>query len=161
MDEHRARPSRRLIGTGFLILGIALAVMAARSRFVIVTVTGESMAPTFRRGDRVIVRRVRPSVLRPGQVVVFQRQGPGGHWGTAPLSTRAAARQPWYIKRIAAVAADPVPDLVAATVGESFVPEGKLVVLGDSDQSSDSRSWGFVPADRVLGIVVRRLRPRQ
>jgi hypothetical protein len=34
-----------------------------------------------------------------------------------------------------------------------------LVVLGDNVRSTDSRTWGFLPAADVLGVAVRRLTP--
>jgi signal peptidase I len=60
-----------------------------------VRVTGPSMAPTVTAGDRLLVRRVRPSdAVRPGDVVLarfpsrpgllvvkrVRRAVPGGHW---------------------------------------------------------------------------------
>jgi nickel-type superoxide dismutase maturation protease len=58
-------------------------------------VTGPSMSPTVRHGDRLLVRRVRsPEAVRPGDVVLarfpsrpdllvikrVRRAVPGGHW---------------------------------------------------------------------------------
>ena len=67
-------------------------------------VTGPSMAPTVRSGDRLLVRRVRPSdVVQPGDVVLarfpahpdllvvkrVRRMVPGGYWveGDNPFVT--------------------------------------------------------------------------
>jgi signal peptidase I len=39
-----------------------------------------------------------------------------------------------------------------------MVPPGQLVVLGDNAAwSQDSRQIGYIPGDRLLGIVMRRL----
>ena len=76
-----------------------------RRTFVVVTVAGRSMAPTFEPGDRV-----------PRQEV---------------------------------------PALAA--VPESTVPPGKMVLLGDAPESSDSRQLGYFDAERLVGRVVRRM----
>lgn len=114
-----------------------------RRQLVVVTVIGMSMVPTYEPGERVVVRRAPAHALRRGQVVVFEEPGNTGGW---------------MIKRVAAVAGDPVPRELAGR-SETAVPAGRLVVLGDNPNGSfDSREIGYLPGDRVLGVVVRRLR---
>lgn len=142
------------------LLGAGLALLlTVRRRFVAVEVRGVSMLPTYAPGDRVLVRRVAARGLSRGQVVVFEAAGPEG-WPTGPLPPPHAAT--WSIKRLAALPGDPVPAgvlrAVAAEEGAT-VPEGSLVVVGDGTDSADSRIWGYLPADRVLGVVVRGLSP--
>lgn len=48
---------------------LGAAAVLARAGFLLVTVRGNSMSPTLRDGDRVLVRRSRR--IRAGQVVVF------------------------------------------------------------------------------------------
>ena len=72
------------------------------SRWVLARVTGPSMSPTVRHGDRLLVRRLRtPGAVRVGDVVLARfparpdllvvkrvaRPAPGGHWvvGDNPL----------------------------------------------------------------------------
>ncbi|MEV0390581.1 S26 family signal peptidase [Nonomuraea sp. NPDC050643] len=136
----------------FVLVATAV-VVVARRRFVVVQVSGVSMWPTYGPGDRVLVRRTAAGQVRRGEVVVFASAGPSG-WGTGPLSP------PWAIKRVTALAGDPVPADVAAAVAAEHgaaVPEDALVVVGDGTSSADSRIWGYLPADRVLGVAVRRL----
>jgi signal peptidase I len=142
-----------------LTLGAALAVI--RRRLVIVEVDGISMSPTYEPGDRVLIRRCRLDQVRRGQVVVVQRPDDRAGWSEqAPVDGRLDGRG-WYIKRAAAVPGDPVPAAVLGAIGvtEATVPGGKLVVLGDNPRSDDSRRWGYVPAGRLLGVVMRRLAP--
>jgi signal peptidase I len=119
----------------------ALAAMLARQRFAVVTVAGVSMSPALRPGDRVLVRWHRRARIRVGDILVFRD----------PDNQRA-------IKRVAALAGDPVPESVrAAAGGAQVVPPRMLVLLGDGTRSGDSRQWGFIPADQALGLVIRTL----
>ena len=111
-------------------------VVTVRRRVVVVSVRGWSMAPDLRPGDRLLVRRTTAAV-RPGDVVVVD------------LDTG------WAVKRVAAVAGDPRP---AGVPGAGEVPPGHVVLLGDNAAVSlDSRELGPVPADRLVGVVRRRL----
>jgi signal peptidase I len=119
----------------------ALLVVLARYLFLVVTVTGVSMAPALEPGDRVLVRRHRRAPVHVGDIVMFRE----------PHGRRA-------IKRVAALAGDLVPDSVRpATGGTEVVPPGMLVLLGDGVRSGDSREWGFIPASQAVGPVIRRL----
>ncbi|WP_220499876.1 S26 family signal peptidase [Microbispora sp. H10949] len=214
-----------LLVAGLLVAGV-VAGLFARRRFVVVRVSGTSMVPAYRPGDRVLVRRGGRTALRRGQVVVFRhgsRDGtgpgtpegttpgtpdstdpgtipgtpggtdpgtipgtpdstdpgtPGGSGSPFPGGTNAGphgGRSPyggaatevarlggtsWLIKRIAAVPGDRVPDQVMAGVRAApgdLVPAGRLVVLGDGPASMDSRRWGYLRTDEVLGVVIRSL----
>ncbi len=150
----RALPLVVLAALAAVVALVALA--GVRRRFAVVRVFGPSMIPTYRPGDGVLVRRTGGSALRRGQVVVFQPRRDG--WTTEPLPGLRETR--WMLKRIVAVPGDPVPDEVLDQVGASpgaTVPPGRLVVRGDGTDSQDSRHWGYLPADRVLGVGVRRI----
>lgn len=139
-----------------------LAVLAIRHRFTVVTVTGDSMMPTLAPGDRVLVSRARSGRLRRDQVVVVEMPGVDGDWATPPRGP--ARRREWMIKRVAAVPGDPRPkDSLPVTADQPgrLVPPGKFVVLGDNSAwSRDSRQIGYIPGERLLGVVVRRILPQ-
>ncbi|WP_405139733.1 signal peptidase I [Sphaerisporangium sp. NBC_01403] len=135
----------------FLAAGVALWL---RRGFVVVTVAGGSMEPTFRTGDRVLVRRARLHRIQAGDVVVMRP--PDRSAAAVPAGTVI----PHLIKRAVALPGDPVPrDRVPALrgVAESAVPPGRLVLLGDNPAGADSRQFGYFPEHRLLGVVVRRL----
>ncbi|GAA3250241.1 signal peptidase I [Dactylosporangium siamense] len=136
-----------ILGGLAVLLGLAAAAIWAGRRFVVVTVDGGSMLPTFSDGDRVLVRRTTLGRIRTGDVVVM-RYTPGPH------------TIHHVIKRAVAVPGDPVPrDRVPplADVPEPAVPPGRLVLLGDSPISTDSRHYGYAEERHLLGVVVRRM----
>ena len=104
-----------------------LALVLSARRLVRVEVSGHSMAPQLRPGDRVVALRGLP--VRPGDVV-------------AAIDPRDRSRL--LVKRVAAVR-----------------PDRSLVLAGDNAvASTDSRSFGSVPAPLVRGRVVWRYLPR-
>ncbi|MBF9130241.1 S26 family signal peptidase [Plantactinospora sp. S1510] len=146
-------------------VGAALAglVTRFRRRWVLVTVHGRSMVPTLEPGDRVLVRRVPPGAVRIGQVVVVE-EPVGGAWHTWPLVGGVAPgpERRWIVKRAVAGPGDPVPATVVPAAGSALsrVPPGRFVLLGDNQpESCDSRNFGLVPGDRLLGAVRRVFRP--
>ncbi len=152
-----------VIAVVLVLLGAAGALarwgLRQRRRLVLVTVDGASMTPALVPGERLVARRVRPGTAHTGQIVVVERPFRDGVWQwRAPNPPLVPGR--YMIKRIAAVAGQPVPAPVLATVGAApgaVVPDGQVVLLGDNRHDSlDSRDIGYIPADRVLGIVWRR-----
>jgi signal peptidase I len=130
-----------------------------RRQFLVIRVTGVSMLPNFRPGERVIVRRGRADQLAVGAVVVM-RAPDGIPPPRAPWAKTGRGGSHWVIKRVAALPGDRVPDLVrAAAPGASIVPQGKLALLSDNPAGTDSRHWGLVPAGDLLGFVIARLPP--
>jgi signal peptidase I len=130
-------------------LGLVAALAWLRLRLVVVTVRGDSMAPTLRSGDRVLVRRKPLRAVTAGALVVFAR----------PRTTEPG----WMIKRAIAVPGDVIPRARVATLWSypgNRVPDHHLVVLGDNpDESYDSRHFGYVKGKALLGVVHRVSRP--
>jgi signal peptidase I len=131
-----------LVAAAALVIITAIALL--RRRALIITVQGNSMSPTYFSGDRLLVRRGRE--CRVGDVVVFQTPEP------------IKGSPPMLVKRVAAVAGDPVPDLVRPRIGDALVPSGRFVVLGDNAHSLDSRRLGYIHTDALRGVVVRHVK---
>jgi signal peptidase I len=130
-------------------------------------VSSNSMSPTFRAGDQLLVQKFggRAHHPRRGDVIAFDLPG------TSDL----------VIKRVVGLAGDSIgiADGVLVVNGkplrESFVdynltdatyfgpvhvPAGRVFVLGDNRSDSiDSRTFGPVPADDIVGRVVARIWP--
>ncbi len=137
-----------------LVLFLAINAISERIR-----VESISMQPTLFPGDYVIVNKLAylvTHVPQRGDVIVFKY----------PPDPTAIP----YIKRVIGLPGDQVhiadgkvyingslmlePWLKVTTNrgGDWTVPQGQLFVMGDNrNNSSDSRSWGFVPLGNIIG----------
>eukprot|EP00177_Eucheuma_denticulatum_P000526 GFKZ01000944.1.p1 GENE.GFKZ01000944.1~~GFKZ01000944.1.p1 ORF type:complete len:322 (+),score=12.00 GFKZ01000944.1:128-1093(+) len=153
-------------------------------RFVsLYSISSTSMTPTLQVGDALLVEKVslQNHPPRRGEIVLFRpprrlvkiideneisRKGPG--W-----NNRGGAL---FVKRVIAVGGDVaeirglevlvngiVVDKAAPfspDVKPLTIPEGFLFVVGDNpDRSIDSRYWGLLPVDYVVGRPIARLFP--
>jgi signal peptidase I len=131
------------------ILIVGCAIAAVRRRYLVVTVRGSSMCPTYYDADRVLVRRTRGVRPGRGEVIVLR-----------PPVEELAGISPLLVKRVAAVPGDEVPPDFRRAVPLPIVPPRRLLVRGDNDRSADSRSFGLVDSGLVIGTVVRHGRSR-
>jgi signal peptidase I len=145
---------------GLLVLAAVVLVPRAIEPM---SVSSGSMAPTFNTGDELLVSKLSGSDPERGQVIVFH----------APGSDLLV------VKRVAALGGDVVAirdgrlfvngdrvheDYLAhgtvdgSYVGPVDVPPRTVYVLGDNRADSvDSRDFGTLPVDRIVGVVLRRL----
>ncbi|MEV7519884.1 S26 family signal peptidase [Streptomyces sp. NPDC091371] len=152
-----------------LAAGGAATLVWLRLRVIRVRISGVSMLPTFRPGDRVLARRVPESRIATGDVVVLASPAPSLEQFKAegrtyePVSWEPhtsgspGGRDTWVIKRVAAMPGEPVPAAVLDRVEGAVVPQGSFIALGDNPADSiDSRHHGYLPLEDVLGRVVRK-----
>lgn len=163
-ERETAQPgNKRPAWVGFTWEILQTLIMAVILYFLIDTVVGRvrveniSMLPTLHEGQFVLVNKLayRLGEFQRGDIVVF-------HYPRNPNED--------YIKRVIGLPGDAVsiaggevsvngmildePYISAPPQYASSwtVPEGQIFVLGDNrNQSSDSHSWGFVPASNVVG----------
>jgi signal peptidase I len=136
-----------------LCIAVLIAVAVIRERVLVIRVIGPSMAPALRSGDRLLVRRGPGRVPHAGDIVVLPEPGPC-------RPGKKTAHASLIVKRVVAAPGDPLPAFLPRweRTEAGVVPPGHLVLLGDNlPMSRDSRHFGQVRADRVVGVVVRRL----
>ncbi len=135
-----------------VILFFGINALSARIR-----VESISMVPTLHPGDFVIVNKLGYRLGEPaqGEIIVFR------------LPRDPSQR---YIKRVIGVPGDvvsirggnvfingqqlvePYVSVTTSRGGNWEVPAGSYFVMGDNrNNSSDSRAWGYVPAENIIG----------
>ena len=151
-------PSKSLLRTILQPLGVAVGVaLAVRGAVHIYSIPSLSMAPTLQTGDQIVVTRYFGGAPKHGDVIVFQSL-------TQPDEL--------LVKRVVGVPGDLIDSRLGRlrvggyTVAEPYVmrqaatgaiesqvvPSDCYFVLGDNREDSlDSRSWGFVPRERIVG----------
>ncbi|MFN0060195.1 MAG: signal peptidase I [Planctomycetota bacterium] len=172
----RAGAGRRRRGLGFLLESltvIVLGVLLAVGLHVFVTqvyaISGQSMEPTFRNGERVIIHKLSPGWLSidHGDVLIFASPNdpsknlikrvialPGEHVhiesGKVYIDEKELDES--YVRRELTTYAPRAYDWI--------VPPDHVFVMGDNRaQSQDSRHFGFVPQRDVKGKVFLRVWP--
>ena len=124
------KTARLILQPILIALGLGF---AARAAVRIYAIPSASMAPTLQAGDRIIVTPYHGAPAK-GDVIVFR----------APSSSEQL-----MVKRIAGTPGEAVDAGAGRIV---VVPAGCYFVLGDNRQDSfDSRHWGPVPRDLIVG----------
>lgn len=168
--EHEENPIVEIIRFSIIAILIVVPIrMFVAQPFI---VSGASMEETFQSGEYLIVDQVKYHFTAPtrGEVVVFRYP-----------------RDPskFFIKRVIGVPGDTITieDSVVTITNEAY-PDGLVLdepyiksmqpapaftetlgdreyfVMGDNrDQSSDSRSWGVLQEERIVGRAFLRLFP--
>ena len=141
------RPRRRHYALAAFMVVMVVFMLTS---FRVTVVHGDSMLPTYKNGQMVIVNRLSRDVRR-GDVVLIE------------------AGNEILIKRIAYLPGDVLPlnhSWMFGDVAHYFeptdrrdaplrVPPGHVVVLGDNlSVSDDSRAFGPIPSEQIYGRVV-------
>lgn len=158
-----------------LLLAFIIRTFIAEPRFI----PSESMVPTLAIGDRLVVEKVsyRFSPPKFGDIVVFQP--PSELQKDLQNRGYANPKDQAFIKRIIGqpgqaiaiqngiVYLDGKPlqeNYIAAPADQPFpeveIPPKHFFVMGDNrNNSNDSRYWGFLPQENIIGHAVFRFWP--
>ena len=172
---NRPRPAGWLLAAALALAAIgSLLAAAVRRRLRRVEVAGDSMQPGLAPGDFVLVRLGGPVRDRAaGAIVAFQVP-------PAPTTAGVGPRPELMLKRIVGLEGEMLRVGAAVEIngrvleepyrrgvasessyrGVHAVPGGHYFVLGDSRaESTDSREFGAIDADRIVGEAVWRYWP--
>jgi signal peptidase I len=138
---------RAITGFGVFLTLVLIFAIVFYFNVTTIQVSGLSMFPTFKNGQRLLVSKaywlVGP-IKDKDIVVVKDPEGPGN-----------------IIKRVFRMSGEDVdllhrPDGVPLnTKGKYTVPDGCVYLLGDNPPvSEDSRKFGPVPMDKIVGKVI-------
>lgn len=152
-----------------LCLAFIIRTFIAEPRYI----PSDSMVPTLHTGDRLVVEKVSYRFHPPttGDIIVFQPP--------EELQRRGYPADQAFIKRVIGIPGnilkvtngtvylDGKPlteDYIAEPPNQPFppvqVPEDEFFVMGDNrNDSNDSRYWGFLPKQNIIGRATFRFWP--
>jgi signal peptidase I len=154
----RQRSLLRLIAEPIL-LAIVLALIVRTALFRIYAIPSPSMTPTLQVGDHIVVTPFGDDAPARGDVVVFRSPVDEDELMVKRMIATAGDLVESRSGRIAIgghTLAEPYLRDAAASgmIAPQIVPAGCYFVMGDNRANSyDSRSWGVLPAERVVGRV--------
>ena len=166
MSEPEVNEKASILKDYILPVIIALAIVVAIRPFLLgmFYVPSESMVPTLEVNDHVVVTKLSYKMHEPerGDVVVFKY----------PINEEQGLKEVDYVKRLIGLPGEtleikdntvyinetPLKEsyLNAGTdmpnYGPITIPEGMYFMMGDNrNNSSDSREWGFVSEEYLIG----------
>ncbi|MFS0562351.1 signal peptidase I [Terribacillus sp. 179-K 1B1 HS] len=170
--------ARRTLYTVLLSVGIVIvALFIFRSFFYFPsTVYGESMAPTLEDQNKIIISRI-GEINRFDEIVfhapdqdasyvkrVIGVPGDTIEYKNDVLYVNGKKHKEPYLKEMkAAMQGDALFTnnfKLRDVIGENTIPDGYLFVMGDNRRNSkDSRMFGLIPQDSVIGEVKFRYYP--
>ena len=153
-----------------LLASILVRTFAFESYFI----PSGSMEPTLQVGDRVMVDKLSVDfgTINIGDVIVFKSPG--------AVATACGDTVPDLVKRVVALPGDTIASIgnriyvndqllkenwthnepLGRPIPTTVVPKGDYYVLGDNHPNScDSRMWGTLPRQYVIGKVFLRIWP--
>lgn len=143
-------------------IAVLLAVLIRMFLFQPFIIPSESMYPTLQIGDRIMVNKLSYHIGDPdrGDVIVFKYpQDPSRDFVKRLIAkggeTVEIRDSKLYINGQLTPEEYLPPDLDFGDYGPEVVPPGTYFMLGDNRNSSDdSRSWGMLPEENIIGKAV-------
>ncbi len=174
--NHMSRHYRLYENLEALYTALILALLIKAFLFEAYKIPSASMMNTLIEGDRIFVNKFSYnfSNIQAGDIIVFKTKG---------IDEIYSPDKPYYIKRVVGFPNDRIeirngnifrngqlmtdPPFFLENYYTDFygrdtfiVPDGELFVFGDNSRnSSDSRDWGGVPIENVMGKAIFRYWP--
>ncbi|MHC5249313.1 signal peptidase I [Enterococcus sp. LJL90] len=154
---------------------VLISILIGSFFFKVATIEDFSMIPTLRDGDRVIVKRtkdlerfdlvyltqgnervVRRVIGLPGEMIKYEND-------TLYIDGYEVVEK-FIIDEINDAARNgghyTENFITADIIGENYIPEKYYIVLGDNrPYGTDSRQWGIVNQEEIIGVVQMRILP--
>lgn len=150
-----------------LLSALAVSILFIRLTLVVVTIEHMSMSPVLEHGDRVLVFRHWPAKWpRKGHIVLVYPSPSSSRTPRLPSKTDLTP----VIKRVVGLPGETLTQYFVSRRKDStkpaladvyppwHVPPEHVFVCGDNFTNSvDSRVWGPLPIQNLLGLVVMKL----